>query len=186
MKLTIIISLLVLPFLLLAGCAVAPDNQPDKDVLTAQVQEAVTIFKTKDPTIERFFKQSYGYAVFPKIFKAGLVASGAYGRGEVFEGGKMAGYSSMSQASVGFSIGGEFYREIVFFRDKYDLDKFKRQEYTFAAQVTGVAVTAGAASKWDYKAGLAVFIMAESGLMVDASVGGQRFEYLPLPIEYKP
>ncbi len=82
-----------------------------------------------------------------------------------------------SQVSLGFSFGGEFFREIVFFRDKSDLDKFKQEEYTFNAQVTGVALTSGAAAKADYKSGLAVFIMADKGLMVDASLGGQKFKY---------
>ena len=149
-------------------------------MLEAQVNEAVDLFKQKDPSIDRFFTQSYGYAVFPKIFKAGFWVGGAGGRGEVFEQGKLVGYSAVGQASLGFSFGGEFYREIVFFRDKADLDKFKTEEYTFAAQATGVALTEGAAAKADYKAGLAVFIMADKGLMVDASVGGQKFSFSPV------
>jgi hypothetical protein len=42
-----------------------------------------------------------------------------------------------------------------------------------------VALTAGATAKADYKDGMAVFVMAESGLMVDASLGGQKFKYVP-------
>lgn len=91
----------------------------------------------------------------------------------------MIGYCDMSQATLGFSFGGEYFREIVFFRDKPDLDQFKAEEYTFSAQVTGVAVTAGAAAKADYKAGMAVFVTTDAGLMVDASLGGQKFKYVP-------
>ena len=61
------------------------------------------------------------------------------------------------------------------------MDRFKQDEYTFSAQVTGVALSAGAAAKADYRAGMAVFITTDTGLMVDASLGGQKFRYVPLP-----
>jgi hypothetical protein len=113
--------------------------------------------------------------------KGAFLVGGAYGKGEVYEKNKMVGYCSMSQATLGFSFGGEYFREIVFFRDKTDLDQFKAEEFTFSAQVTGVAATVGAAAKADYKAGMAVFITTDKGLMVDASLGGQKFKYLPEP-----
>jgi lipid-binding SYLF domain-containing protein len=56
---------------------------------------------------------------------------------------------------------------------------FKTEEYTFSAQVTGVAATIGAATKADYQAGMVVFIATDKGLMVDASLGGQKFRYVP-------
>lgn len=170
---------LLVCLLVIAGCRVAPENAASGKVLSAQVEEAIAEMKAKDPGIDRFFERSYGYAVLPKIFKGAFVVGGAYGKGEVFEQGQMVGYCNMKQATLGFSFGGEYFREIVFFRDKEDLDQFKSEEYTFSAQVTGVALTSGAAAKADYKAGMAVFIMAEEGLMVDASLGGQKFNYLP-------
>lgn len=179
MKQTFIISAALLAFAA-AGCKTAPQKPESKKVLDAQVQEAVSIFKTKDPSINAFFIKSYGYAVLPKIFKGGFWIGGAYGRGEVFEQNAETGYCDMSQATIGFSFGGEFFREIVFFRDKSDLENFKAKEYTFAAQAIAVAATAGAAAKADYKNGMAVFIMADKGLMVDASVGGQQFTYVPM------
>jgi lipid-binding SYLF domain-containing protein len=161
------------------GCSITPEKPEDKAVLSAEADEAIAVMKAKDPSIQRFFEKSYGYAVLPKVFKGAFLVGGAYGGGEVYEKGKMAGFCNMSQASLGFSFGGEFFREIVFFRDKEDLDEFKLEEYTFSAQVTGVALSTGAAAKADYKAGMAVFIMTDTGLMVDASLGGQKFNYEP-------
>jgi len=161
----------------MCGCSTSPKTSESKAVMSSEVSNAISIFKAKDPTIQRFFDKSYGYAVFPKIFKGGFWVSGAGGRGEVFEKNQMVGYSRMSQATLGFSFGGEFFREIIFFRDKEDLDKFKQGDFTFAAQVSGVALNAGVAAKADYKSGMAVFIMTDVGLMVDASLGGQRFKY---------
>ncbi|MDD5064173.1 MAG: lipid-binding SYLF domain-containing protein [Phycisphaerae bacterium] len=161
-----------------AGCAIAPEEPEGKAVLSAEASEAIAVFKEKDPKIQKFFDNSYGWAVLPKVFKGAFLAGGAYGKGEVYEQGKMVGYCSMSQATLGFSFGGEFFREIIFFKTKNDLDVFKTEEFTFSAQVTGVAVTLGAAAKADYKSGMAVFVATDTGLMVDASLGGQKFNYL--------
>lgn len=163
----------------LAGCSTVPQTQEAKNVLTAEVTEAVAVFKEKDPDIQRFFSSSYGYAVLPKVFKGAIWLGGAYGKGQVYEKGKMVGFCDMKQASLGFSFGGEYFREIIFFKDKVDLDRFRAEEYTFSAQATGVAATAGAAAKADYNAGMAVFITTDKGLMVDASLGGQKFTYVP-------
>jgi lipid-binding SYLF domain-containing protein len=165
--------------LMVGGCSISPEKLEDKAVLSAETDEAIAVMKVKDPSIQRFFDKSYGYTVLPKVFKGAFIAGGAYGRGEVYEKGKMDGYCNMSQASLGFSLGGEFFREIVFFRDKEDLDAFRSSEFTFSAQVTGVALNAGVAAKADYKAGMAVFIMTDTGLMVDVSLGGQKFNYVP-------
>jgi lipid-binding SYLF domain-containing protein len=161
-----------------AGCSTAPEKPEAKAVLSAQVTEAVAIFKDKDPEIQRFFDKSYGYAVLPKVFKGAIWLGGAYGKGEVYEQGQKVGYCDMKQATLGFSFGGEYFREIVFFRDKSDLDRFKAEEFTFSAQVSGVVAKTGAATKADYKDGMAVFVTTDKGLMVDVSLGGQKFKYI--------
>ncbi len=164
----------------LIGCHVSPQRPESQAVLDAQVTEAIAIMKEKDPGVERFFQGSYGYAVLPKVFKGGFAAGGAYGKGIVYEQGNKVGYCDMSQATLGFTFGGEYFREIIFFWQKPDMDKFEAQEYTFAAQATAVALKSGAAAKADYKDGMAVFVTTDKGLMVDASIGGQKFRYTPI------
>jgi lipid-binding SYLF domain-containing protein len=170
---------LFISMFLINGCSTVPKSDESKAVLETEVTSAVALFKSTDPGISRFFEQSYGYIVLPKVFKGGIWVGGAGGRGEVFEQNQMVGYCRMSQATLGFTFGGEYFREIVFFRDKADLEKFKTGEFTFSAQVTGVALSAGVAAKADYKSGMAVFVMPDVGLMVDASLGGQKFNYVP-------
>jgi lipid-binding SYLF domain-containing protein len=174
---TIIITLCITMFLM-GGCSAVPKTDEKKAVLSTEVTSAVSLFRSTDPGISRFFEKSYAYAVLPKVFKGGLWVGGASGQGEVFEQNKMVGYCRMSQATLGFTFGGEYFREIIFFRDKEDFDKFKTGDYTFAAQVTGVALSSGAAAKTDYQSGMAVFVMTDVGLMVDASLGGQKFSYV--------
>lgn len=168
---------LISAVIILSGCSTAPEKAEGKAVLSAEVKEAIATFKAEDPSIQKFFDDSYGYAVLPKVTKGAFWVGIAGGRGEVFKQGEKFGYCKMGQATLGFSFGGEFFREIVFFRTADDLAKFTAGEFTFSAQVTGTAVTVGAAAKADYKDGLAVFVMADRGLMVDASLGGQKFAY---------
>ena len=97
-------------YLFAAGCATVPERQESKAVLSAEVQEAVARLKEKDPGIKRFFDNAYGYAVLPKVFKGAFWIGGAYGKGQVYEKNRMVGYCSMSQATLGFSFGGEFFR----------------------------------------------------------------------------
>ncbi len=40
-----------------------------------------------------------------------------------------------------------------------------------------VAITLGASADADYDGGVAVFTIAEGGLMYEASIGGQKFKY---------
>jgi lipid-binding SYLF domain-containing protein len=178
MKAKIIVAGLCLA-IVLAGCTTVPERPEAKAVLSSEVTEAIAIFKERDPEIQRFIDKSYGYAVLPKVFKGAVLVGGAHGKGEVYEQGKMVGYCSMSQATLGISLGGEYFREIIFFKEKNDLDVFKTEEFTFSMQATGVAATVGAAAKADYQSGMAVFITTDKGLMVDASLGGQKFRYVP-------
>lgn len=170
-----------LVMMVFAGCATAPQKLTEKRKLSDDVQVAVAKFKAKDPSIEKFFQYSAGYAVLPKVFKAAFIGGGAYGKGEVFDKtGRKIGYCDISQGTLGLSIGGEFFREILFFERTHDFNMFQQQEFTLSAQATAVAIKAGAAAKTDYRNGIAVFLMTDAGLMVDASVGGQQFGFEPL------
>ena len=80
---------------------------PDKK--QGEVQRAldtITAFKKLDPTLDKFFKNAYGYAVFPSIGKGGFIVGGAHGKGIVFNNaGAVVGKVSMSQGTFGAQIG---------------------------------------------------------------------------------
>src|SRR5579863_7592893 len=76
--------------------------------------DTVDLFKNAGQSAT-YFKNSYGYAVFPTIGKGGLVVGGAYGSGRVYEHGKWVQDVSVTQLSVGFQLGGQAYSEIIFF-----------------------------------------------------------------------
>jgi hypothetical protein len=50
---------------------------------------------------------------------------------------------------------------------------------TFSAQTSAVALKSGASANARYGDGVAVFTASGSGLMVEAGIGGQKFQFTP-------
>ena len=164
---------------LLTGCATAPKSAEGKTALTDKVQTALANAKKADPGLDKFFKEAAGYAVFPSVGKGGVGVGGAYGRGELYAGGTLSGYCTLKQASIGLQLGGQKYTELIFFETPAALQNFKSGNFAFAAQVSAVALKSGASANAKYSNGVAVFTLGETGLMYEASVGGQKFSYEP-------
>lgn len=160
--------------------------------------DTIALFKNAGESAG-FFKNCYGYAVFPTIGKGGLGIGGAYGKGRVYAKGKHIGDTSATQVSVGFQAGGQAYSQMIFFEDKRALDEFTGGNFEFGADVNAVAITAAAGAsagttgssagasggKKDastagkYYKGMAVFTIVKGGAMYQAAVAGQKFKYTP-------
>lgn len=142
-------------------------------------EEAIKILEAADSKLEGWFEDAYGYAIFPNVGKAGFGIGGAHGKGEVYEQGEFIGEARLSQGSIGFQLGVQVYSEIIFFKEKENLQNFKESRFTLSAQVSAVAAAEGAAANAKYEHGVAVFTVAKGGLMYEASVGGQKFKFIP-------
>ena len=164
----------------IAACSGWQPNNGQVDTMSTQVNAAIGRFKFSDPSLERFFQQAYGYAVFPSVGKGGFWIGGAHGDGEVYEQGRLIGITSITQITLGPQIGGQAYSEIIFFRDRDALAVFKTGNLTFSAQVSAVAATARAAKKASWSNRVAVLTLAEGGLNGEATKGGQKFSFIPL------
>ena len=70
--------------------------------------------------------------------------------------------------------------EVVFLQNRETMNSFKQGDFALSAQVSAVAAASGASANAKYKQGVAVFTMAKGGLMYEASVGGQKFSFIPL------
>jgi len=150
--------------------------EPDiNDSLELDVARAINEVKKADPGIEN----AAGYAVYPSVGKGGLVVGGAYGKGLVIVNQQADGHTTMSQATVGLQIGAQKYAQFIFFRDQIALEHFKRGNFEFGAQASAVAITKGASTDANYDKGVIVFTHAGGGLMVEGTVGGQKFTYEP-------
>jgi len=153
------------------------ETATNQGVKNRKVAEAIAAFKNSDPSMKIFFDKAYGYAVFPSVSKGGFGLGGAYGKGKVFQRGKRIGSTTLTQITIGLQLGGQTYREILFFKDKKALGRFTSGKFEFNAQASAVAVTAGASTDADYNDGVAIFTLARGGLMYEASVGGQKFTF---------
>ncbi len=160
----------------------------------------INVFKTS-PVAKPYFDNAYGYAVFPTIGKGGIGIGGAHGKGQVYRGGKVTGKTSVTQLTIGLQLGGQAFSQIIFFQDKRAYDEFTSGNFEFGAQATAVAITAGAtaqagtggagasatAGRGDagkqetgYNGGMAIFTYVKGGLMYEASLGGQKFNFKPI------
>ncbi len=167
-----------------ASCSSSKDlarqDSTDARILDVEAKDAIRRFKSADPGIERFFRDSYGYAVFPAVGKGAVGIGGAHGEGQVYGNGKLVGVATLSQVTVGLQLGGQEYREIVFFKDEKAFRDFTDNRLEFSGNASAVAARSGAAATADYEHGVAVFTMPTAGAMFEASIGGQKFDYTPL------
>jgi lipid-binding SYLF domain-containing protein len=163
--------------------------------------ETIKEFK-KIPDVAKFFGNAHAYAIFPTIGKGGLGIGGSHGKGQVYLDGKVIGFTSTSDISIGFQAGGQAYSQIVFFQNAEALKKFTTGRFEFAASASAIAVqsSAGAsagtegtgasasssktADKKTVNAedqdGVVVFTMAKGGLMYAATIAGQKYKYEPV------
>jgi lipid-binding SYLF domain-containing protein len=183
----------ILMIMFILALALANPVQADKFTDTIQV------FK-KSETVQPFFKDAYGYAVFPTVGKAGIGIGGSYGTGQVYQGGKVTGEVSLVKASIGWQLGGQAFSQMIFFKDKRAYDEFTSGEFEFDATASAVAITAGAQAKagtegasagasagpatgkqakTNYHKGMVVFTHTKGGLMYEAAIGGQKFNFKP-------
>jgi lipid-binding SYLF domain-containing protein len=171
--------------------------------VAAEVEDyssTINVFRDS-AVVTKFFKNSYGYAVFPTIGKAGWVVGGSYGKGQVYRDGKVTGKTSVVEGSIGFQFGGKAFSEIIFFKDKHAYDEFTSGSFEFGANAQAVVITAGAQAQAgtagagagasagpktgvqaeaEYVNGMATFVHSKGGLMYELSVGGQKFTFEPL------
>ena len=138
--------------------------------------EALKKFK-RIGRLKPYFKEAAGFAVFPNIAKAGLGFGGARGGGQVFKDGKVIGSTTVTQLSFGFQFGGQAFSQIIFFKNKRDLERFTDGNFEFGASASAALITEGANASVDYTNGVAVMTFSKGGLMYEASIGGQKFTF---------
>jgi lipid-binding SYLF domain-containing protein len=181
-------SVLFFALLFISTTAVADSNE-----------NAISVFK-KSPAVQPYFSSAYGYAVFPAVYKAGIVVGGASGTGKVYKGGVATGTSTLGQVSLGFQLGFQVFSQIIFFEDERAYTEFTKDNFEFDANVSVVVITAAAQAKVgsmgttagasagpatgsqvsnQYRKGYAVFVQTKGGLMFEAVAGGQQFQFEP-------
>lgn len=146
---------------------------------------ALNRLQDKHKGLKEKLQKSYGYAVFPSVGRAGVVLGGAYGHGEVFEGGKPVGFATMSQITVGVQVGGQTFTEILTFGNKESFEKFKKRgKLGFTANASAVVVKA-AATATNNVSDVEASAYSLGGMLLEASLGGSKFMFIP-PLDKLP
>jgi len=172
------IFLIILSGLFVPRIVKAQDDSQER--IIDDSKQAKASFLNSDPSMKNLFKSSSGYVIFPNVGKGAVGLGGAAGKGTVYEKGKSVGIAKMVQVTVGAQAGGQAYREVIFFENKEALDRFMQNKVEFSAQTSAIAAKAGASANANYREGVVVFSQEKGGLMLEASLGGQKFSYKPL------
>jgi hypothetical protein len=157
----------------------AQASPEDKAALVEEAKARLQQMQTEDPALGALLQKGSGYALFPHVSKGGLVVGGASGRGVVYERGQHSGYSALTQASVGIQAGGQTFSELLVFETPAALERFKAGQFGVAADASAVVLKSGAATNINFVDGVAVVVHPISGVMVEATIGGQQFTYQP-------
>lgn len=169
----------LLGVIVLTSCNVVPDSAAEREERKTSAASALEIFKSKDSKLAEELAGAPGFAVFPEVGKAAIGIGGSYGSGIVYEGGSQIAFTQLSKGSIGFQLGGQEFRQLIIFEDQDSLNAFKRGQFEFAADVSAVILTEGAAGSADYEHGVKVLVDVVGGAMYEASLGGAKFSYEP-------
>ncbi len=156
-----------------AGMSVRADELADES------EQALKAFQQADSSLKKLMDDAAGYAIFPKIGRAGFIIGAERGKGLVYEKGKKVGEAKVTEVNIGAQAGAESYSELVLFETPAALRDFKASDWEMSAKVNAVAAAEGAGKNAKYAQGIAVFTLTKGGLMVQASVGGQKFKFKP-------
>ncbi|MFC2102220.1 YSC84-related protein [Bacteroidota bacterium] len=172
------ISILIIVSIFTVGTLLSQESEScqegiDKADLTKNA------FLAKDPGLENFFDEAYGYAIIPTVGKGGFIFGGAGGVGILYLEGEPMGTIKMKQVTVGAQIGGKTYSEVILFNTKAEYIVFTSGRFEVSAQVSAIAATAGVSQTLAYSDGILILTLAKGGFMAEASVGGQKFSFQP-------
>ena len=171
---TIFVSTMFLSFSSIASAG-------DEQNAPAEAREVLSQLGEIAPAVADFLDNAYAYAVYPHVTKVGvLLVGGAGGHGVVYQRGHVVGTSKLEAATFGPQIGGQSYSEFVAFENEATFQEFQKGELKLTAQVSSVAVTAGASANASYHDGVIVFTMLPKGLMAEVTVAGQVLSFFPV------
>ena len=156
--------------------SVSAQSAKEQKIIDAAL-EAKEDFIKADGLLKNLFRDAHAYVIFPSVGKGGLGVGGAMGNGAVYEKGALVGMAKLMQLNIGFQAGGQSYREVIFFENADVFNRFKEDKVQLAAQASAVLATEGAAASAKYTNGVMIFTQVKGGLMYEASVGGQKFDF---------
>jgi len=150
--------------------------------LNRDSDEALQNLYRTHPFAQEISRHARAILVFPNIVKAGFVFGGAYGEGELKEGGRIAGYFNSVTASWGFQAGAQSYGYVVFLMTPKAV-RYIHETHGWEIGVgpTVVIVDEGVAknlSTSTLKDDAYAFIFDQRGLMAGVSLEGTKISHI--------
>lgn len=163
------------PILIVSSASLDEAIAYQPQTASLEIRQTIDRFVRLDPQLERLLESVHGFAVFPSVTQGALGLGVAWGKGEVFEKGVYIGDARITQITVGISIGGQTFHELLLFSDKTALNEFRRDKIEFGAKGSAVFAKSSISKDFIWKEGVAIYTLGESGLMIDASLSGQKY-----------
>ncbi|MEM5404602.1 MULTISPECIES: BPSL1445 family SYLF domain-containing lipoprotein [Paraburkholderia] len=175
----------------LSGCTTTSSEAPNAATNASRAQ---SINSDVDATLSRLYQtvpgsrelvgKARGILVFPRVIQAGIGVGGEHGDGALRVGGSTVGFYSTSSASVGATLGVQSKSVIYLFMTEDALAKFRNSSGWSAGGDASVAlVKVGANGSIDTTTAtnpVQVFVLTNSGLIGDLSLGGTKITKLDL------
>lgn len=163
------------------ACSTLPD-EVDRAEIDTDSRQALNALYAKNPAAKAIGQQARAVLIFPSIVKAGLGLGGAYGEGEMRQGGAVTGYYSTFTGSWGLQAGAQQYGYAVFLMNDDAVQYVRESEgWEIGVGPTVVLVNAGVAqnlSTTSLKEDAYAFIFDQKGLMAGISIEGTKINKL--------
>jgi lipid-binding SYLF domain-containing protein len=148
------------------------------DDLNKESDIALQALYKSNPAAAAIGQKAMAILVFPKIIKAGLVFGGAFGEGELIQGGKVDSYYNSITGSWGLQAGAQSYGYVVFLMNKKAVNYLRTTHgWEIGVGPTVVIVNEGRAknlSTSTLKDDAYAFIFDQQGLMAGVSIEGTK------------
>ncbi|HTR06103.1 MAG TPA: YSC84-related protein [Paraburkholderia sp.] len=175
----------------LSGCTTTGNQPPDA---AANASRAQSIDADVDATLSRLYQtvpgsrelvgKARGILVFPRVVQAGIGVGGEHGDGALRVGGSTVGYFSTSSGSIGATLGVQSKSVIYLFMTEDALAKFRNSSgWSVGGDASVALVKVGANGSIDTTTAtkpVQVFVLTNSGLIGDLSLGGTKISKLDL------
>lgn len=161
---------------------------------TADAATAKEIDTRVDQALKQFYKKihngrelisgSPGVLVFPDVFKAGFGVGGEYGEGALRINGRTAGYYNTVGLSAGLQLGAQSRSEVIIFRDRKALEKFRRSKGWKVGVDGSVALAklgaGGTVDSDTLQEPIVAFIFDNQGLMYNLTLEGSKISKMKM------
>ncbi|USD38335.1 MULTISPECIES: hypothetical protein [Ferrimonas] len=153
-----------------------PDSpQQARDALNTMSEVTLVRLFSEHPEVKPLFDEAYGYAVFDsRKFSLMLHTNGGSGVAVNRHSHKRT-YMNMFGAGLALGLGGKFYQQVMLFEDQTHFDKFVHDGWEASSEAGLVAWDESAEVSAKYNGGMAIFVLNDKGILLDANVTGSRY-----------